>query len=549
MYKLISACLLLIALLIPFNTAYAQDYSFGLDKEIVDVYWNGDGTSTIEYTFVFSNDPGAPPIDFVDVGVPNSNYDLSSVSAEVNGIPITNIEQSPYVKPGIALPLASNSIPAGGSGTVHVVINTVRDVYYADSTGDDYASAVFSPTWFSKDFLHGSTDLTVVFHLPPGVQPEEPRWHESPSGWPSQPVTGFDEDGRITYTWHKPDANGYTQYTFGASFPLQYLPEGTISTPSFLSTLSVAFSNCLPCACFIGVFGLVIAIFAASIRANRNRKLRYLPPKISIEGHGIKRGLTAVEAAILMEQPVDKVLTMILFAVIKKNAATVKSRDPLDLDVVQPVPADLRQYEIQFLNAFLEEGKRKRQQELQDMIIDLIKSVGKKMKGFSHKETVAYYEDIVQRAWQQVAAADTPEIKSEKYDEVMEWTMLDKDYEGRTRDIFQTGPVFIPIWWPRYDPGYSGPRPSARPVSAPVQRGPSTTSMPTLPGSAFAASVIGGVQNMSSSVVGNITSFTSRITDQTNPVPKSSGSSFSGGGCACACACAGCACACAGGGR
>ena len=44
---------------------------------------------------------------------------------------------------------------------------------------------------------------------------------------------------------------------------------------------------------------------------------------------GIKRGLTAVESAILLEQPMDKILTMILFAVIKKGAATVTKRDPL----------------------------------------------------------------------------------------------------------------------------------------------------------------------------------------------------------------------------
>jgi hypothetical protein len=41
-------------------------------------------------------------------------------------------------------------------------------------------------------------------------------------------------------------------------------------------------------------------------------------PKVSIEGHGIKRSLTAVEAAILLEQPMDKILTMILFGTIKK---------------------------------------------------------------------------------------------------------------------------------------------------------------------------------------------------------------------------------------
>jgi hypothetical protein len=552
MRNLALVLLALLLLLLPVGIVKAQTYSFSLDQEIVHVYWNGDGTATIEYTFVFTNDTGVSPIDFVDVGVPNSNYDLSTITADVNGQPITNIEPSPYVKPGVALGLGNNAIPPGQSGTVHVVIKTVREVLYADTSGDNYASAVFSPTWFGDEFVHGSTDLTVVFHLPPDVQPDEPRWHEAPSGWMAQPITGIDEEGRITYTWRKPDANGYTQYMFGASFPVQYIPADTITedtnaTPSFWSFLGVAISNFLPCACFCGVFGLVIATFAAGIRSNQRRKLKYLPPKVAIEGHGIKRGLTAVEAAILMEQPMDKILTMILFAVIKKNAAAVKTQDPLDIEVFKPIPEDLHQYEIQFLEAFGEDSKRKRQRALQEMIVHLIKSVGKKMKGFSHKETVAYYKNIVQRAWKQVEAAETPEVKSEKYDEVMEWTMLDKEYEDRTREVFHTGPVFVPMWWPRYDPGYSGPKVSPRTVPAPTQRG-ATPSMPTLPGAAFAGSVVTGVQNMSSSVVGNLTNFTSRITNQTNPVPKTS-SSYSGGGCACACACAGCACACAGGGR
>ena len=67
-----------------------------------------------------------------------------------------------------------------------------------------------------------------------------------------------------------------------------------------------------------------------------NASSQYLPPKIQIEGHGIKRGLTAVEAGILMEQPLDKVMTMILFGVVKKNAATVVTRDPLKLQLVTP---------------------------------------------------------------------------------------------------------------------------------------------------------------------------------------------------------------------
>ncbi len=41
-------------------------------------------------------------------------------------------------------------------------------------------------------------------------------------------------------------------------------------------------------------------------------------------------------------------------------------------------------------------------------------------------------------------AADTPEVKSQKFDENLEWTMLDKDYDDRTRRTF-TGPVFMPM--------------------------------------------------------------------------------------------------------
>ena len=161
-------------------------------------------------------------------------------------------------------------------------------------------------------------------------------------------------------------------------------------------------------------------------------------------------------------------------------------------------------------------------------MIDLVKSVGEKMKGFSRKETIAYYQDIMKRAWAQVEAADTPEVKSAKFDEVMEWTMLDKDYDDRTREVFQHGPVFVPVWWPRYDPSFG--KPTSGPVSSGTPGG--SLSLPHLPGSDFAAGIVLGVQNFSSSVVGNIGDFTSGITNITNPPPKppaSSGRSYSSG--------------------
>jgi hypothetical protein len=535
------------------GAALAQTYYFSLDEMTVNVYWNEDGTSSIDYVMVFTNSTFADPIDFVDVGLPNGDYDRQSIFAEVDGKTITDIEDSPYVDYGPAIGLGANAIQPGETGTLHVFIGTMRTVLYPDDDDENYVSAVFSPTWFDSKFVNGNTDLAVSFHLPPGVKPEEPRWHSAPSGFPSEPATSIDDQGRVTYTWINPSASATRAYNFGASFPAQYVPENAVVRPSpFAPVMAIlgGLLNCLPGILFMGVIGFII--YAAN-RGTQQRKLQYLPPKISIEGHGIKRGLTSIEAAILLQEPMDKILTMILFATIKKQAATVVTRDPLKLDVVDPLPADLRDYEVDFLEAFKETKNAARRVKLQSAMTALVRGVANKMKGFSRKETVAYYKDIMERAWAQVEAADTPEVKSEKYNEVMEWTMLDKDYDERTRRTFSGGPVFVPIWWGRYDPTYSGT--STAPVSTGAGGGGGGgggISLPNLPGSDFAASVVNGTQAFAAGVIGNVTDFTDGITSKTNPPPPPSSSGSrggGGGGCACACACAGCACACAGGGR
>ena len=552
----LSLFLLIIAVLIP-SSSFAQSYYFQNPETIVNVYWNEDGTSSIDYLFTLVNDPSAPPIEFVDVGVPNDNYDLNSVYADVDGQEVTNIEASPYVSPGVAVGLGSYSIQPGDTAKVRVFIARVRDVIYPDDQDSNYVSAVFKTSYFDKSSVYGPTDLTVIYHFPPGVQPEEPRWHAAPSGFPSEPETGFDDEDRVVYAWRNQSANAYTAYQFGASFPSQYVPqtvivqEGGGGGAGILAAIGGIISAItFPLLCIGGVVLFIYWI----IVADRRRKLQYLPPKISIEGHGIKRGLTAVEAGILMEQPIEKLMTMTLFSVLKKEAAQVIKRDPLEIKNSDPLPEDLYSYETDFLIAFREPAGAGRKKALQKMMVDLVKSVGEKMKGFSRKETVAYYKDIMERAWAQVEAAGTPEVKSAKFDEVMDWTMLDKDYDDRTRKVFQQGPVFVPVWWPRYDPSFG--KPSGGTVSSGAPGG--SLSMPHLPGSDFAAGIALGVQNFSSKVVGNIGDFTSGITNITNPPPKppaSSGRSYSSGSggshcaCACACACAGCACACAGGGR
>ncbi len=541
--------ILLLLMAVITTSVSAQEYSFSVPKMTVHVFLNEDGKIGVEYLIVFQNNSAGHVIDFVDIGMPNNGYDWSSISADVNGNPL-NIS-SDYQGDGgygFAVDMGPYAIQPGQTGQVHVVVGSIDGMFYPDSDDENYASSEFSPTWFGSQYVYGSTDLTLVLHLPPGVQPEEPRYH-LPRSWTGAdaPITGIDSQGRVTYTWNSPDASASSQYTFGASFPASYIPAAAIVRQSFLDSLNIDFDSIIGSLICCGFAFFMFGMPIISIIGGQRRKLQYLPPKIAIEGHGIKRGLTAVEAAILMQEPLDKVMTMILFGTLKKDAAEVIKRDPLDLKVATVLPEDLHEYERNFLAAFKEEKKSDQRRELQAMTVKLVRSVGDKMKGFSRRETIDYYKSIMERAWQQVESADTPEVKSKMFDEALEWTMLDKDFDDRTRRTF-TGPVYAPMWWGRYDPTWSGTGGGMAAPSIPGTPG----GQGGLPGSAFAASMVQGMQNMSSSVIGNLNSFTNGVTSVTNPPPppsRSSGGSRSGGGCACACACAGCACACAGGGR
>lgn len=555
MKRKISAILLvLILIILGTTTVFAQTYAFSLDSETVHLFWESDGSLSINYELVFTNSTFADPLDFVDVGLPNSNYNTSTITATINGESIYHIEHSPYVTYGVELGLGNNSIQPGKIGVINVYIPNITNVLFEDSEDNNYASGVFSPTWFDSDFVSGLTDITVIYHLPKGVLAEEPRYHQAPPGFSAEPFTGFDDQGRIIYIWNNSSANGYTQYLFGASFPKSYVPANTISTPTIWQRLGVEPEDILGFLVCAGAAAFIIGIPVLSIIGERRRKLKYLPPTISISGHGIKRGLTAIEAAIILEQPMDKILTMILFACVKKGATIVEKKDPLKLSFIDPPPQNLRKYETDFLAAMNKKGKSKRK-ELQQVMIKLVRSVARKMKGFSKRETVKYYKSIMEKAWAQVESAETPEVRGEVYDDVMQWTMLDKKYDDRTRDTFEHRPIIVPVWWHRYDPVFRSPSPRSTPSAPAMKPTPGGVGLPNLPGSDFAASVVNGVQGFSAGVIGSVSDFTNGITKTTNSPPKPTSSSYRGGGssggssCACACACAGCACACAGGGR
>jgi hypothetical protein len=155
----------------------------------------------------------------VDVGMPNSNFDMSTVTADVSGKKV-DVSQSDYQGSGSGFSVVmGQTIQPGASGSVHVAVGSITGVLYPDTSDNTYASGDFAPTYFGSQYVTGNTDMTVAFHLPPGVKTTEGRWHDAPSGFPSQPQAALDSQSRVTYTWESASASASTQYTFGASFP------------------------------------------------------------------------------------------------------------------------------------------------------------------------------------------------------------------------------------------------------------------------------------------------------------------------------------------
>ncbi|MCW4002157.1 MAG: hypothetical protein NWE97_03110, partial [Candidatus Bathyarchaeota archaeon] len=292
------------------------------------------------------------------------------------------------------------------------------------------------------------------------------------------------------------------------------------------------------------------------------RKQGYTMPILRMETLGIRRGLTAVEASHLLGLPPAKIVAEILFSLLMKKVIWVKSTDPvMKIKVVKPLGDDagkvdsrLRYYELTFIKASKKDGTLD-EVKLAEALMLLRDTVKAKLHGYCRQDTIAYYTEIVAKAWNQVEEAGAPELTSKAYDENLLWLLLDKNIQSETTRVFKDqnftpGPDW---WWYWYIYRHSLPRPEAKPPTGPPT-GKSTP--PTIPGADFANNVVISIERASNNIVNNIEKFTNSILPPPPPAKRVSSKPARRGAscvcacasCACACACVSCACACASGG-
>ncbi len=584
---------ILIAVLFILNSASA-DYSFEVPKAGTIVKLENDGTMTVYVEYQFHN--LGQKLDYIDIGLPNSNYRISEIEVSLNGEVNRNIKVSEAdysetgLRHGITLEMGSLAIPGGETASVSVTVpNIGKNIFSATSETVDeqeieYVGFEFSPNYFGKKFVKGTSDYEFTIVFPEGLKSDQVYYY-SPENWPGnpEPEAWISDDGRIVYNWVDSSADAYSEYTFGGKYPKSILTStaniaavtsGSGSDNDSDSEWWEAILGVL--VCIVPIIGFIIWITKLVTNEFSKKSVQttrsYFPPQIKSDGEGIKRGLTAVEAAILLETDLERVISMILYGLSKKEIIEVISDEPLDVKVVSPLPDTLYDYERDFIDAIQAKSLTDKKRKMRDAMQRLILSVAKKVEGFSIDETREYYKNICDKAWAQVEAAETPELKSKLLGDNFGWAMLQEDPEKKIEDTFSDYEMFPPTWWWRVDPGYrrtwhhepsSSNSGSGSSSSGSEKRSTSTSSpsrpspMPVLPGAMFVRSITKSAKGLGNSLVGNMSQFNSSVKNKTNPAPIQSYSSSShhssgssgGSSCACACACASCACACAGGGR
>jgi hypothetical protein len=521
----------------------AQTVQYQVEKEWVKIWINPDGTIDLQYDLRVLCDQGSFSYIFFDQ--PVGDFKLGeAVDASGHALRFEDATQGSDYKVKVYL---DQPVTAGQAAEFFATTN-VGHMISEDQTNSGNVGMQFTPTtWPTASGSIGNLRILII--TPSGVTKEQvkatPDWDNA--------FNDPNENGRLVVYWERQNLAPTTRFQTGLSFPQNFVQHYETLTTAVQP--AQGFTSPIPMAALsVVIFAVVVG--AVSMYA---RPRNYVNPKIQMETLGIRRGLTAVEAAYLLEIIPVRIIVMILYGLLLKRAVWVNSTKPsltiqVSEEFKQPATSPdivVRYYEEDFIHA-IKTDQTLDERGLAEAYMHVRSAVESKMRGYCRADTIAFYRKTVQEAWETVQKSGTPELASQMFDQNLLWLMTDPEFKLKTESTFNAIP-FIPQpvwWWYWYGDASYNPNPTYNPVSGRGQP------PPKIPGAEFANLVATSFEQSANNIVVSLEKFTNSILPvpppsqnvSSTPVHHDANCACACVSCACVCACVSCACACASGG-
>lgn len=270
----------------------SQTYRFTVTNQTAHVFVELDGSITIEYFITFVVASYSSTIDYIDIGLPTNDYDLSSVRANMtkgvttHTIPQNRIERGDpqYIAIGVTLNLVGLSarIFAGETATLHLVASNPK-MLFVDEVNASKASFNFVPNWFDPaSSNYNFANYAVAFFFPPNSTDGSQLVYHDFGGTRGPPTsngtvnitttTGWDM--RLFYKWTL-GSMPQQAHKFGASFPASWVNEGVVQARPLDPAVVLAIWGGLSAFAAIVVIASVLYIYS---KQKTKQKMQYYPP-------------------------------------------------------------------------------------------------------------------------------------------------------------------------------------------------------------------------------------------------------------------------------
>lgn len=509
-------------------------FRYNIPKQQDQLTINEDGSVDLVRYFEFAVDQSSSDSGTeIWIGLPTSNTKVSSVTGD-DGNKVKH--ETRFAGGDYTLILTGFAGIKPGTLKGFTVEATIPDFIFRDSQNEGYATMKYIPGWWSSEVK--VQDIAVI--LPGGVEKDEIK--TGSRKWDGIAQT---ESGAYVVTWHFENLSANERVAINIGIPDTY-----VAVPAKEEPVPVIPPEHLPSPRIPGIgqsgnfgmiFGFVVIVMMAMIVAGISSHARenYSSPQLSMEGVGVNETLSPVESSVLLRQPPEKTMTLLLFSLIKKGIVRAYSTEPLKLSV--EYERDLSELEKLFIEAINRDTGELDQSKLTAVFRYLATSVNEKMKPYCRKDTEAFYRGHIARLWAEVKEKNTPELKLESLDKNLLWLMQDEKNLKESEGLFESRPrgtAWWPNWWitglpygRAYSGGYWWPMAMYHSYSG------------------ISTGIIQGHEEKYREI-------TESVFTPARPAPaRSIFTGTKGGGghhggftppsCACACACVSCACACA----